>query len=134
MIVNKRNITIIALIIIVLSHFVGESIFSRFLGLAKRESLFYLALHCLIYAMVVSMTIYVIAKKKYAHWKFIGLFISHYYIDYWKCYILTKALMNWPREYDIIDQILHLSILTFLYFANGATIVRNLFVTHNKDT
>lgn len=100
---------------VILSHFIGDLAFLGFLGHAKRESLFYLALHSIIYAIVICVTIYVIARKRYAHWKLFILFGSHFFIDYYKCYIIVArhSLTN-----NIIDQILHLTVLAFIYFSS----------------
>lgn len=106
---------------VILGHFIGDLAFLGFLGNAKRESLFYLALHCIIYAIVVCVAIFVLARKRYAHWKFFVLFGSHFFIDYYKCYITENSIVMYSLTYNIIDQMLHLIVLVFIFFVKKRT-------------
>lgn len=104
---------------VILSHFIGDLTFYNFLSNAKRESIFYLALHCIIYAIVVSVTIYTVARNRYAHWNFFALIGSHFVIDYFKCYLITSDVARHVLAYNILDQVLHLIVLMFIFFSKN---------------
>lgn len=100
---------------VILGHFIGDLAFLGFLGNAKRESLFYLALHCIIYAIMVCVTILLLNRKRYAHWKFFVLFGTHFFIDYYKCYITGINVVKYSLTYNIVDQMLHLLVLAIVF-------------------
>jgi hypothetical protein len=110
--------TMILFVVVFLAHLTGDITFSRFLSHAKRESLLFLALHSTVYAVVICVIIYTISRRRYAHWKFFILFGSHFFIDYYKCYIFENNITGHSLAYDIIDQMLHLIVLAFIYFSS----------------
>lgn len=101
---------------IFIAHLVGDGLFSWELNQAKRRSLFYLGLHSLIYSLVVWLALYFFAYPSFTIYSFALLLISHFVIDYWKCYIVrtdgTLSLNN--LAYSIIDQILHIMVLVLV--------------------
>jgi len=103
---------------IIIGHFIGDSLFSRRLGDAKRHSLFFLAVHSAIYALVIAMFLYIFMNDYFALWKTVMVLGSHFIIDYWKCYIVNRDANIQARnlQYTIIDQVLHLTLLTIIVF------------------
>mgnify|MGYP001037940233 CR=1 FL=1 len=103
---------------IFIAHLVGDNLFSWKLNQAKRRSLFYLGIHSLIYSLVVWLALYLFAYPVFTLFSFILLLVSHFVIDYWKCYIVrtdgTLSLNN--LTYSIIDQILHIMILILILY------------------
>ncbi|MCX5780241.1 MAG: DUF3307 domain-containing protein [Firmicutes bacterium] len=103
---------------IIIGHFLGDRLFSRRLGAAKRRSLFFLGVHSTLYALVVAAFLYILMYSYFTPWKVLVLFGSHYVIDYWKCYIadIDATIPGRRRHYTLLDQVLHLIMLTIIVF------------------
>lgn len=112
------GISLIKLAYLLIGHLIGDGLFSKWLQKAKRSSLFCLGIHCAVYAVVVSLFIYVFMAPIFALWEMGVLFASHFVIDYWKCYIAkTEAKINARNlRYSVLDQILHLLVLAGIVF------------------
>ncbi len=96
-----------------LGHLAGDTLFSWRLKDAKRRNLFFLGVHSAIYAIVVAFFLYAFMNSDFAIWKAIILFVSHFIIDYWKCYIakIDGSINTRNLRYTFIDQVLHLIVL-----------------------
>lgn len=103
---------------IFIGHLVGDGLFAKWLKNAKRRSLFYLGVHSGVYAVTVMVFIYVFMPLVFAWWKTGVLFISHFAIDYWKCYIAKVGPRVDSRSFwlSVLDQMLHLLFLAYVIF------------------
>jgi hypothetical protein len=110
-----------AYIILIFSHFIGDVLFQRNiiikkllkgqqLSQLKRQKIRYLALHAALYTIPVCIgTMYL---NFFNISSFFIIFISHFFIDYIKCYKIEYK--NMTIEFfiiNLIDQLLHISIL-----------------------
>ena len=99
-----------------IAHLLGDGLFSWRLKDAKRHSLFYLGIHSAVYAIVVAVFLYTFMNPHFALWKVVVLLLSHFIIDYWKCYIVKNDGSINKRNlcYTFVDQILHLTALIII--------------------
>lgn len=94
-------------------HFAGDVLFQGLLiSRYKREKPVYIIPHVIIYTLTLSILLHYLVLLTW--WKPLLLLISHFAIDYWKCYIAhTDSL----RSFCLVnagDQILHLIVLGFM--------------------
>jgi hypothetical protein len=101
---------------LLIGHLVGDGLFSWQLKDAKRYSLFFLGVHSCIYAVTLMIAIYFFMRIYFTFYSFFIFLISHFIIDYWKCYIVkTDGAVNSKNLfYTFVDQILHLIILVLV--------------------
>lgn len=80
-------------------HLQGE-----FVGLMKAKSVFILVVHCLTWAMLLSAVLLIFSS--YKPWNCGFLFLTHYFIDFWKCRMCKDEYkLTWGMW---LDQFLHL--------------------------
>lgn len=111
-------------ILLILSHFIGDvflqrnAILSKILNgkdlsKLKRHSKGYLALHAIIYSIPVTVTFMYLQLLTID--RFLIVFVSHFSIDYVKCYrIVYKDASLKGFIVNLIDQLLHISILLII--------------------
>ena len=101
------------LLYLIIGHLIGDSLFSKWLGDAKRRSLLFLGVHSAVYSIVVMLFLYNFMIADFAFWKASVFFGSHFMIDYWKCYIakIDGNINERNLSYTFVDQILHLIVL-----------------------
>lgn len=99
-----------------IAHLLGDALFCWRLKDAKRRSLFFLGVHSAIYAIIVTAYIYLFMNSYFTLWKFILLLVSHFIIDYWKCYIakIDGSITKRNLYYTFLDQFLHLLVLIII--------------------
>lgn len=108
-------------ILLVFSHIIGDiflqrnSILSRFLkgrdlSKLKRQDLRYLALHAALYSLPVLLTL--MFFQSFNIYRLLIIFLSHFAIDYVKCYMIKYKEMSLEFVIvNLIDQLLHISVL-----------------------
>lgn len=108
-------------LVLLFSHFIGDiflqrnSVLRKFLKgrelwQLKRQNKMYIAFHVMLYILpIVGVFIYF---QLFTWYRIIIIFVSHFIIDYIKCYMVNYEFMS--KKFfaiNIVDQILHVSIL-----------------------
>lgn len=70
---------------------------------AKKKNWIVLVEHCMIWAGGISLAL--LLMDRYSWWKFVFLFIGHYFIDLYKIKHTSDPL---DKKYLLIDQVLHI--------------------------
>lgn len=108
-------------ILLVFSHIIGDIFFQRNtilsrllkgrdLSQLKRQDLRYLALHAALYSLPVGLTL--IFFQLFNIYRFIIIFLSHFTIDYVKCYTIRYKEMSLEFVIvNLIDQMMHIGVL-----------------------
>ncbi|MBI6872598.1 DUF3307 domain-containing protein [Clostridium aciditolerans] len=108
-------------ILLVFSHIVGDiflqrnAILSRLLkggdlSKLKRQALKYLALHAALYSLPIGLTL--IFFQSFNIYRFLIIFLSHFAIDYVKCYMIRYKEMSLEFVIvNLIDQLMHIGVL-----------------------
>lgn len=108
-------------ILLVFSHIVGDiflqrnAILSRLLkgrdlSKLKRQALRYLALHAALYSLPIGLTL--ILFQSFNIYRFLIIFLSHFAIDYVKCYMIRYKEMSLEFVIvNLIDQLMHIGVL-----------------------
>lgn len=108
-------------ILLVFSHIIGDiflqrnAILSKILkrrdlSKLKRQDFRYLALHAALYTLPIGITL--IIFKSFNWYRLLIVFISHFTIDYIKCYIISYKDMSLEFVIvNLIDQLMHIGVL-----------------------
>ena len=76
----------------------------------KRQNVKYLVLHAILYTVPVMVGLMYL--QLFTVYKFFIVFVSHFIIDYMKCYVIVYKDMSLEFFFiNLIDQLLHISIL-----------------------
>ena len=76
----------------------------------KRQKVRYLALHAMLYSLPVAAGLMYL--QLFTMYKFFIVFVSHFIIDYLKCYVIVYKDMSLESfVINLIDQVLHIGIL-----------------------
>lgn len=94
------------LIVLVVAHYVGDfPLQGTFLAQVKRERLYILVAHALIYAGTIALALWLVGR--YSDWKFFAVLGTHVVVDFWKTRQPADAA-HWHLIY--YDQAAHLAI------------------------
>lgn len=108
-------------ILLVFSHIVGDiflqrnAILSRLLkgrdlSKLKRQALRYLALHAALYSLPIGLILMLF--QSFNIYRFLIIFLSHFAIDYVKCYVIRYKEMSLEFVIvNLIDQLMHIGVL-----------------------
>lgn len=107
-------------ILLFIAHIVGDVLLQKGivskgknLSKLKRQNLIYMVLHVLLYSLSVSAIL--VYLQLFTMVKFIIIFISHYIIDYLKCYVFAcKANSPQMLMCNIVDQLSHFIFLVII--------------------
>lgn len=108
-------------ILLIISHIIGDVLLQRNIILnkvfkgkelwnLKRQNVWYLVFHVILYTIPIGIAL--IYLKVFAVYKVLVVLISHFIIDYFKCYIIVYEYMT-LRFFivNLIDQLIHIGIL-----------------------
>lgn len=101
---------------LIFANFIGDwSLQTRWMADNKQRYWFVMVAHCIVWTACICIALEYLGL--FEHWKAGFLFLGHYWIDSWKCWVYRKKpLCEQPNlKHLYIDQFLHLVQCIMVY-------------------